>query len=49
MWDAIEEHNRNIKGPWIIIGDFNNVLKINDKIGGKEVHSKEYVDLESMM
>lgn len=49
LWYAIEEHSKNIKGPWIIIGDFNNVLKINDRIRGKEVHNKECVDLESMM
>ncbi|XP_058759242.1 uncharacterized protein LOC131632512 [Vicia villosa] len=49
LWEDIEEYSRSIKGPWLIIGDFNNVLKINDRIGGKEVQSNEYVDLESML
>jgi hypothetical protein len=32
-----------------LIGDFNNVLKAADRIGGKLVHESEYVDLVSMM
>lgn len=37
------------KGPWCIIGDFNNVLYTQDIIGGKDVTEIEYADLETMM
>ncbi|KHN06941.1 Transposon TX1 putative 149 kDa protein, partial [Glycine soja] len=32
-----------------LIGDFNNVLKTNDRVGGKMVCEKEYKDLRTMM
>ncbi|XP_058776934.1 uncharacterized protein LOC131651279 [Vicia villosa] len=30
-------------------GDFNNILKVGDRIGGNEVHLAEYIDMEEMM
>lgn len=34
---------------WIVVGDFNNVLKNGDRIGGTDVHLAEYIDMELMM
>lgn len=33
----------------MIIGDFNNVVKVEDIIGGNDVIEKEYIDLIGMM
>lgn len=33
----------------MIVGDFNNVLKMTDRIGGHMVQVVEYADLEKMM
>ncbi|XP_058776449.1 uncharacterized protein LOC131650760 [Vicia villosa] len=30
-------------------GDFNNILKVGDRIGGNEIHLAEYIDMEDMM
>lgn len=49
LWENIEDHNKHVKGPWLIIGDYNNVLKIADRIGWKEIQHTKYVELESMM
>lgn len=47
LWNKI--HNYDQKEPWIILGDFNNVMRMGDKIGGHPVQSYEYNDLEYMM
>lgn len=49
IWENIKDKQDTFKGPWMIIGDFNNVLKVNDIIGRMEVHLNEYVDLGGMM
>ncbi|XP_058784780.1 uncharacterized protein LOC131659636 [Vicia villosa] len=49
LWDNIKDVSKGMKGPWIIIGDFNNVLKVHDRVGGNEVHPNEYVELGTMM
>ncbi|XP_058776403.1 uncharacterized protein LOC131650721 [Vicia villosa] len=35
--------------PWMILGDFNNVMRIGDRVGGHPVQSHELSDLEEMM
>lgn len=35
--------------PWILIGDFNNVLCCQDKIGGNPMMMNEYKDLIEIM
>lgn len=37
LWRDIGQISKNQQGPWIAKGDFNNVLGIEDKIGGREV------------
>ncbi|XP_058775952.1 uncharacterized protein LOC131650248 [Vicia villosa] len=49
LWEDIQNVGSIINRPWIIIGDYNNVLKITDRIGGNEVQEAEYRDLEQMM
>src|SRR4051812_34924499 len=49
LWKDIEDLANNIRGPWMIIGDFNNVLTAADRIGGKDVQPTEFADLVTMM
>ncbi|KAI5413590.1 hypothetical protein KIW84_057961, partial [Lathyrus oleraceus] len=49
LWNDLSNIGSTITKPWIINGDFNNVLKINDRVGGNEIQEAEYVDLEEMM
>ncbi|XP_058726600.1 uncharacterized protein LOC131597960 [Vicia villosa] len=49
LWNDIQSLGDRINMPWIIIGDYNNVLKVNDRMGGNEVQEYEYRDLENMM
>ncbi|KAL5124246.1 putative ribonuclease H protein [Glycine soja] len=49
LWNKIEDIGRNLNGPWIVIGDFNNVLNSQDIIGGNNVVETEVRDLKTMM
>ena len=49
LWNKIEDIGRNLNGPWIVIGDFNNVLAYQDRIGGNHVVEDEFRDLKNMM
>ncbi|XP_058760042.1 uncharacterized protein LOC131633337 [Vicia villosa] len=49
LWSQIDHLGSNITLPWIVIGDFNNVLTSQDMIGGNRVHTTEYTDLAEMM
>ena len=49
LWHAIEQLALNLNGPWMVIGDLNNVLGLNDRIGGNPVTPPEFADLETMM
>ncbi|CAK8576024.1 unnamed protein product [Lathyrus sativus] len=45
----IERINAQQNGPWILVGDYNNVMKTEDRIGGNDVTEQEYIDLTEMM
>jgi hypothetical protein len=49
LWKELADIHQSQQGPWCLIGDFNNVLKATDRMGGKIVHESEYVDLASFM
>ncbi|XP_058762598.1 uncharacterized protein LOC131635980 [Vicia villosa] len=49
LWKDIEHLGSNIDKPWNVIGDFNNVVSIQDRIGGNKVMEKEYKELGDMM
>ncbi|MCH95907.1 hypothetical protein A2U01_0016889, partial [Trifolium medium] len=45
LWKDIETLHSQQQGPWFLMGDFNNVLKSQDRIGGRTVTESEYRDL----
>ncbi|CAK8563337.1 unnamed protein product [Lathyrus sativus] len=45
LWKEMEHLSANIQGPWCAVGDYNNVTKAQDRIGGNLVTEKEYEDL----
>lgn len=49
LWEDLEGIHNRYQGYWFIIGDYNNVLSIHDRIGGKNVKESEYIDLTDMM
>ncbi|XP_058784979.1 uncharacterized protein LOC131659870 [Vicia villosa] len=49
LWKDIERIHENTVGPWCVIGDFNNVAKAQDRIGGNIVTEREFVDMQDMM
>lgn len=49
LWKDIEDLRVQQADPWCLLGDFNNVLKAEDRIGGRDVTESEYVDLREMM
>lgn len=49
LWNLLKGNAGNLQGMWMIIGDFNNVLTVKDRVGGNPIHAIEFVDLETMM
>lgn len=33
MWQKLQNMSASVHGPWILSGDFNNVLSVNERIG----------------
>ncbi|XP_058722177.1 uncharacterized protein LOC131593630 [Vicia villosa] len=49
LWDGIANIHRTQQGPWCVVGDYNNVLTTQDRMGGNLVTEAEYEDLHNMM
>lgn len=49
LWEKIDCLGNNLSMPWIVMGDYNNVLTCQDRIGGNLVAVNEYKELEDMM
>ncbi|XP_058762288.1 uncharacterized protein LOC131635665 [Vicia villosa] len=49
LWRNLKRTTLTIQDLWMVIGDFNNVLSTNDRIGGNKVKDSEYLDMTSMM
>ncbi|XP_058746230.1 uncharacterized protein LOC131619107 [Vicia villosa] len=49
LWQDLIRISVHIQGPWMVVGDFNNILKVDDRIGGNDVHLAEYIDMEDML
>lgn len=49
LWKDIKNCATGTQEPWIVIRDFNNVIKVEDRIWGNNVQEVECADLEHMM
>jgi hypothetical protein len=49
LWLDIKNCARSVQGPWMVIGDFNNVLTVADRAGGTPIQPAEFYDLDCMM
>ncbi|XP_050909861.1 uncharacterized protein LOC127123701 [Lathyrus oleraceus] len=49
LWKDIESIHAGIIGPWCLMGDYNNVLKAQDRIGRILVNENKYKDLVDMI
>ncbi|XP_022873326.1 uncharacterized protein LOC111392262 [Olea europaea var. sylvestris] len=45
LWNTIIELNENVSLPWLILGDYNNVLKFDEKCNGADVTPYEIKNL----
>ncbi|XP_059306386.1 uncharacterized protein LOC132057799 [Lycium ferocissimum] len=49
LWQQLRDMHNTIQGPWLIVGDFNNGLIVNDRINGAPVHQAEITDFQDYM
>ncbi|XP_060187475.1 uncharacterized protein LOC132616812 [Lycium barbarum] len=46
LWTQLREINTIVSGPWLVVGDFNSVLTVDDRINGAPVHQGELFDFQ---
>lgn len=46
LWEYLETIHQGNTMPWLVMGDFNSVLNINDGIGGNPVTMAEVTDFQ---
>lgn len=49
LWKYIEHIHAQQQGPWCLLGDFNNVAKVQDRVGVKMFIEVEYVNFNAML
>lgn len=47
IWSQLELLNRSMNSPWLVMGVFNTLLSVNDRINGNLVHSSEIADFQA--
>lgn len=46
LWEQLRQIHSNMFEALLVIGDFNNVMSVNDRINGQPVHQAELVDFQ---
>ncbi|XP_059284882.1 uncharacterized protein LOC132038189 [Lycium ferocissimum] len=46
MWDQLRTIYSSLTGPWLILGDFNALLSVDDRLHGNPVHITETEDFQ---
>ncbi|XP_075110438.1 uncharacterized protein LOC142181316 [Nicotiana tabacum] len=46
LWDQLRQMYSTMQEAWLVIGDFNSVLSVNDRINGQHIHQAELVDFQ---
>ena len=49
LWRSLAELGEDITEAWMIMGDFNAILSVHDKVGGQPVSNYELQDLEQLV
>lgn len=49
LWEELSKFTANIKNPWSVLIDFNNVLKPFERKGGEQVHPRETNPFENCL
>ncbi|XP_060202744.1 uncharacterized protein LOC132631162 [Lycium barbarum] len=47
LWENLEAHSQNNTRPWLALGDFNSVLKSEDRLGGNPVTWAEVTEFQN--
>lgn len=47
LWEYLEGQNIVVGIPWMVLGDFNSVLNIEDRIGGVPVTLAEVIEFHN--
>lgn len=48
LWHKLEEIKSARNGPWLLVGDFNEILSKDEKIGGREREEKSFEDFQKL-
>ncbi|XP_060190353.1 uncharacterized protein LOC132619470 [Lycium barbarum] len=46
LWHQLRSLNTSINDPWVILGDFNTMLSVGDRINAAPVHPTELIDFQ---
>ncbi|XP_060216346.1 uncharacterized protein LOC132643841 [Lycium barbarum] len=49
LWEQLREIKGTINTPWLILGDFNNILHVEDRLNGAPVHHIEMQDFQQCL
>lgn len=55
LWQHLMDFSSNLELPWVLIGDINNMLNVDDKLGGLSINPtrirafREYIDVCKVM
>ncbi|XP_074300097.1 uncharacterized protein LOC141631307 [Silene latifolia] len=49
LWNNLQACEGLVQGPWIVCGDFNSVIDVNERIGGADVTWSEMAPMKEMM
>lgn len=46
IWNQLQYIQRSVNGAWLILGDFNTLLSVSDRVNGNLVQPSETVDFQ---
>ncbi|XP_019234784.1 PREDICTED: uncharacterized protein LOC109215219 [Nicotiana attenuata] len=49
MWSSLRNREKQIKGAWLMMGDFNAVVGVDDRMNGREVQDHETKDFRELL
>ncbi|KAK4731528.1 hypothetical protein R3W88_024516 [Solanum pinnatisectum] len=49
MWYELTQYNKRCRQPWLVMGDFNSILHIEDRVVGSQVQEAELRDFKKYL